>query len=722
MPKLNLLFPMLCLMSASVNAYTVTDFIKVNQIGYRPDDVKVAVISDPQVGFNSALSFNPGNVYQLRDALTDAVVYSGTPVPWNAGAVHDQSGDRVWWFDFSAFTTNGSYYVYDVANAVGSYPFEINECVYAEVLKHAVRMFYYQRCGVPKLAPFSGEAWADGVCHAGNQQDLDCRSVSNPDPSTSKDLHGGWHDAGDHNKYVNFTFGTLIDLLLAYEEDPTAWGDDYGLPGSANGRADLLDEVMYELDWLLRMQNSDGSVLCMVGATSYGEGSPPSADALPRRYGPATTSASYSAAAVFALASMQFAEPYASTLRTAAINAFNWATANPDVTFYNSGSIVSGEQEVDAYGTFSRQFAAAVFLFAATGTTTYRTWIDANYGQLHLMEWGYAYPFEMPQQEALLYYAALPGATISVADAIRTAYTNSLQSWNADNLPAHLNQTDAYRAYLSDQNYTWNSNQTKSVQANMFLAMSVYGLDVPNAGSYDAAAHGFLDYFMGINPLGKVYLSNMSGAGAENSVRSFYHGWFTDGSPLWDEVGVSQYGPAPGYIPGGPNPTYALDACCPGGCGSVENNALCQAPVTPPLGQPAQKSYADFNTGWPLNSWTVTEAGIYTNAAFVRLISKFTELGCVLTDVPADRPQRPLDLGLFPNPAQREVTLSLVAMEGSRFQIELLDMSGRILLSSKADLNRYTRHFTLPLQVAAGTYLIRVTGQTQVASKRLVVE
>lgn len=721
MRQITLLISGLLLISIAAHSYTITEFIKVNQIGYRPDEVKVAVISDPEVGFNSALSFNPGNVYELRDAQTDAVVYTGSPTPWNAGAVHAQSGDHAWWFDFSAFTTIGSYYVFDVANAVGSYPFEINECVYADVLKHAVRMFYYQRCGSPKHAAFSGSAWADGVCHAGSEQDLDCRQFDNTDFSTSRNLWGGWHDAGDHNKYVNFTFATLLDLLLAYEENPTAWADDYQLPGSGNGRPDLLDEVMYELEWLLRMQNSDGSVLSMVGATTYGAGSPPSADVLPRRYGPATTSASYSAAAVFALASIQFAEPYASTLRTAAINAYAWATANPGVTFYNSGTIVSGEQEVDTYGTFSRQVAAAVYLFAATGTALYKNFVDANYQQVHLMEWGYAYPFEIPQQDALLYYAALPNATTSVANNIRNVYTNSLSSWNADNLPSFVNQTDAYRAYVSDQNYTWNSNQTKSNQGNMFLSMNFYGLDAGNSANYTAAAQGFVDYFLGVNPLSKVYLSNMAAAGAENSVRSFYHAWFSDGSPLWDEVGVSQFGPAPGYIPGGPNPTYALDACCPSGCGSAENNTLCQTPVTPPLGQPAQKSYADFNTGWPLNSWTVTEAGIYTNAAFVRLLSKFVDQGCWPV-VSIQNKSAMAHIGLFPNPSQGHVTLNFKAMEGDSFSIEVIDLSGRILHTAQAQLTPNTRLFMLPLNLSSGVYLIKATNTLHTALRRLVVD
>ncbi|MBK7160483.1 MAG: glycoside hydrolase family 9 protein [Ignavibacteria bacterium] len=156
----------------------------------------------------------------------------------------------------------------------------------------------------------------------------------------------------------------------------------------------------------------------------------------------------------------------------------------------------------------------------------------------------------------------------------------------------------------------------------MFADMIYYSLDTLNNQNYRGAALGFINYFHGINPTAFCYLTNMGSYGAENSVNEVYHSWFSDGSSLWDRVGTSAYGPAPGFMPGGVNPTYALDFCCPAGCGSY--NSLCNtALVTPPLGQPIQKSYRDWNTSWPQNSWTITEPGIYTQASYLRLISGF---------------------------------------------------------------------------------------------------
>ena len=180
--------------------------------------------------------------------------------------------------------------------------------------------------------------------------------------------------------------------------------------------------------------------------------------------------------------------------------------------------------------------------------------------------------------------------------------------------------------------------------------MNVYNLNSANATNYINSALGYVNYFHGVNPNSKVYLSNMNSFGAGNSVTQFYHSWFENGSALWDEVGVSTYGPPPGYIPGGPIPSYALDACCPSGCGSTTNNALCSTNVTPPLNQPIQKSYKDFNDGWPIDSWTVTEAGIYTNAAYVRMLSKFCGITTDCSGTGISSSGFLLNAEIFPNP------------------------------------------------------------------------
>ena len=112
----------------------------------------------------------------------------------------------------------------------------------------------------------------------------------------------------------------------------------------------------------------------------------------------------------------------------------------------------------------------------------------------------------------------------------------------------------------------------------------------------------------------------MKAFGAENSVDRFYHTWFAHGSSLWDSASKSKYGPAPGFLVGGANPGYTWAKGCPGlnpGCG--------QAPPSPPVGQPAQKAYADFNEAWPIDSWEVTENSESYQTAYIRLLSRFVK-------------------------------------------------------------------------------------------------
>src|SRR5271169_2669984 len=90
--------------------------ILVDQFGYRPNDPKVAVIRNPQVGYDSAQKFTPGDLYQVRQASDGAVVFSGALTQWNHGATEASSGDNGWWFDFSSVVTPGTYFIYDKSN------------------------------------------------------------------------------------------------------------------------------------------------------------------------------------------------------------------------------------------------------------------------------------------------------------------------------------------------------------------------------------------------------------------------------------------------------------------------------------------------------------------------------------------------------------------------------------------------------------------------------
>jgi hypothetical protein len=117
----------------------------------------------------------------------------------------------------------------------------------------------------------------------------------------------------------------------------------------------------------------------------------------------------------------------------------------------------------------------------------------------------------------------------------------------------------------------------------------------------------------------------MRHAGAEHSAKTLWHFWFPDGSPKWDEVTATTPGPAPGYLVGGPNPHYSIDGCCTDGskCYGASQFSLCAQNWKPPLEQPAMKSYLQFNTGWPINSWPVTENSNGYLAQYILMLARY---------------------------------------------------------------------------------------------------
>ena len=590
--------------------------IRVDQFGYRRYSRKVAVLREPVTGYDAPNPYTPSPVMELRRATDDRVVFSGNIEAWNNGAEHSQSGDKAWWFDFSIYRRPGEYYIYDPLNGISSETFRIADDVYDEVLQQALRVFYYQRCGTAKQLPYAEGGWTDSACHLGPHQDTDCRLVTNPDPSTSRDLSGGWHDAGDYNKYINYADATMHSLLDAYEYAPDVWTDDINIPESGNGIPDILDEMRWELEWFLKMQTADGSVLHKLSVAEWGQSSPPSSDPLARYYAPPTASATISACAVFAHAALVYegeddpsSQAFGMQMRDAALAAWGWLEANPSAipSNYDNAGFLTPAVEDSPYEQEMNMLGAAAFLYELTGDTAYRDWVDTHYLDAHLFQWGYVMAWEETAQRGLLRYARNPQATPDVAAAILDEYQTQMSG--PDVLGKWTSHADPYQAYLQDDDYNWGSNWTKADVGDMYLVMLRLNLDPANKVNYKDAAEGYLHYLHGVNPPGYVYLTNMSAYGAENSVREMYHEWFGDGTD-YDNAETSLYGPAPGYLTGGANPTYSPDGDYQG------------PPIEPPMNQPAQKSYYDWNTDWPENSWEVTEPAIYYQAGYLRLLAQ----------------------------------------------------------------------------------------------------
>jgi hypothetical protein len=600
----------------------LTEHFKIDQFGYPTYAQKICVINDPVTGFDASQAYTPGTTLHIRNANTNALVFSGPSSSWHSGATYDQSGDKLWWFDFSTLTAAGSYYVYDPTNNKHSFYFDIRDDVYDEVLKQSVRMFFYQRSGFAKTEQYAYQ-WNDGASHLGSLQDLDCRLATSPnDASTSKQLQGGWFDAGDYNKYVNFAYEPVHDLLMAYIERPLVWTDDYNIPESGNGIPDLLDEVKWEMDWLRRMQLSNGSVLMKVSVADWSAASPPSADSSPRRYGPAQASATRTACSMFAIGAIAFnmtgipeMQAYADTLETAAVNAWNWLIANPAYSYYNNAGFTSANPEMNEYQQYSAQVGAAVLLYALTNQADYKTYVENNYDDMHPMQWWFWYPWESIIQDLLIFYTTQPGISTSVKDDIRGRFTSSMTN-SSHLLPAYNNTTCGYRAYMNNGDNVCGSNRPRGHTGSIFWNYIHYDLNTDTI-PYRNAALGYINFLHGVNPISTVMLTNMYDYGAEKSANEMYHSWFGDGTP-YDNALNSTYGPAPGYQPGGFNPNYAPDPAYGG-------------TIIPPQSQPSLKSYKDWNTSWPENSWEITETSISNQGSYVKLLSKFVTAPCVKT-------------------------------------------------------------------------------------------
>lgn len=609
--------------------------IVVDQFGYRPDARKIAIVRDPRTGYDAQVDYEPGTTFELVDAASGEVKFQGSPTAWSAGTEHELSGDAVWYFEFSEVTEPGTYFVRDGSTGRRSPHFEIRPDVYRSALKHAVRTLFYQRAGFEKTAEFAKESWADGASHLGAGQDGEARSwLDKTNAATAKDLRGGWYDAGDYNKYTSWHSRYLITLLQAFTEHPAAFGDDYDIPESGNGTPDVLDEVEYGLAWLLRVQNDDGSVFCVQG---LGGASPPSAATQPSYYGPPTTAATLAAAAAYAYAARvlstrseaRYAELVPQLVERAE-KAWTWAVANPAVTYFNndeskqpgSGGLAAGQQEMDDTGRLTWKVEAATYLFERTGKDEYRDFVDNNH-EGAIPSWGVAH-WQVDAQNAVLGYASLPNATASVAAQIKATFKDRVTQVL---LPAHTQQSDAYLSPIDV--YTWGSNHSKAAAGRLLLLANIHdvGLDEQSTSHVDAGAEEYLHYVHGRNPLGLVYLSNTRIAGAEHSVSTFYHTWFSQKSAKWSITTDTSPGPAPGFLVGGPNPSYGLDGCCTDGseCYGSADFVLCSLEVTPPLGQPDMKSYKQFNHGWPANSWSVTENSNGYQVQYIRLLAAYAE-------------------------------------------------------------------------------------------------
>ncbi|MEM6252515.1 MAG: glycoside hydrolase family 9 protein [Cyanobacteria bacterium P01_D01_bin.156] len=571
--------------------------ILVDQFGYRPQDPKVAVVLE---------RIDSEQPYELRNAETDEVIDVIEPIRWAGGALHSQSGEQALWVEFTDLDEPGNYVIVRADGETRSAEFEVSKDVYKDVLIAATKMFFYQRSGYSKREPFADARWTDGAAYIGPGQDTQARFVKEKEnPLSERAMHGGWFDAGDTNKYVTYALQPVHQLLSAYSQNPKIWTDDFNIPESGNGIPDLLDELKFELDWLIRMQDDDGGAFIKLGNIDFDPPSPiPSKDTRPRYYGPKCSSSTIAIASMFAHAAVEMQdipelENYAAELTSRARSAWNWFQSNPVETDCDDGEIKAGDADMTADAQMGTTISAAVYLFAATGDPQYSKYVVENLKLAQPYRDGPWSRYDPWQGDALIFYSQLPNADDALKEKILTDLEDKLLAYHPEAY-GNDDSLDPFRSYMPDEQYHWGSNMTKANYGNMNYDPVMLGIHEAEGPAYAERALGAINYFHGVNPLGTVFLTNMYEYGAENSADEMYHQWFGQGE--FKNARTSKRGPAPGFFMGGPNKNYSGDASIASG--------------------PPMKAYVK-NVEPNVPTYEIIEPAIYYQSAYIKLLSKF---------------------------------------------------------------------------------------------------
>jgi endoglucanase len=538
--------------------------IKVDQVGYPLESVKVALVEAP------------AETFEIRRSSDNAVVFKGKLA---AAEVDPNSGDKVQAADFSQLRQPGTYYL-QVAGVGRSWNFSIAPNVFERTYYTAMRAFYGQRCGIAVDLGSEFPGYSHPICHQHGE--------FSPTSGTSgvRDNIGGWHDAGDYGRYVvnsGITTGTLLWAWELYGKKLN--GISLKIPESGNGTPDILNEARWNLEWMLKMQDVDGGVWHKQTSVYFSGFVSPEKDSLPSMVigtGSApfkSTCATADLASVAAIAARVY-KPYdakfAAQALDAAQRAWAWTEKNPNVIFRNPKGITTGEYG-DSNCTDERLWAAAE-LARTTGQATYSDFFLKNYAQFlptldspPAENWSqvapmglWAYALSKRQGKDATAVAAIKARTVSAAQAV-----------------VDRTRSNPYRTSMKANDYVWGSN---GVAAGYGLYLLMANALQPDR-AYVETARDNLHYLLGRNTFSLSWVTQVG----ENPFQHPHH------RPSAAHGGA----PWPGLLSGGPNAGRA--------------DAILAAL---PAGLPPQKVYSD-----QLASYASNEIAINWQATLVFLLA-----------------------------------------------------------------------------------------------------
>ncbi len=503
--------------------------IRLNQVGFYPNAPKVAII----------LNGNDGDFFiQTTDKK---IVFKGT---LKKSAQPDLGGNYARTADFSSFQKPGTY-ILNIPGVGDSYQFIISNSVHRKVADATIKAFYYIRASIPIQEKYAGK-WQRAGGHP------DTHVLIHASAATAKRPEGtiissprGWYDAGDYNKYIVNSGISTYTLLSLYEDFP-----DYmktvklNIPESGNGLPDLLNETLWNLRWMLTMQDpNDGGVYHKLTNAEFDKMIMPDQATTPRYVVQKSTAATLDFAAVMAQASRIFKQfpqqlpGLADSCLKAAINAWQWAQKNPQVIYDQTGMNQKFSPKVNTgeYGdrNVSDEFIwAASELFVTTKKIKYTTEVNlVPDDRMPLPSWN--------QVRMLGYYSILLNRDLLA----NTGFKETLKLKQnflafADDLIKGTDET-AYKTVIqkNKSNFIWGSN---AVAANQGMAL-VQAYKLTHDKKYLKYALANLDYILGRNGTGYSYIT---GYGSRPTMHPHHR----------PSVADSIVEPVPGLMAGGPNP------------------------------------------------------------------------------------------------------------------------------------------------------------------------
>ena len=531
--------------------------VRLNQLGFQPASAKLAMAADPAT---TALPWTVAD-------LAGTVVARGQTSVFGDDAV---SGDHVHQVDLSALTKPGDYRL-TVGGHTGR-PFAVSADIYRPLARAALNYFYQSRAGTPIEARFAGGTqWARPAGHP--HEVVPCFSGADASGmvwpgcgSYTRDVTGGWYDAGDQGKYVvngGITLWTLQNLVEVERTMPEAKRLTSAPELVPNqGKLDpLLIEARWEMDFLLAMQVPDGThmqlpvspagggrpTLTDVDASGMahhkvadrnwtGMPMPPQSDPEPRLLFPPTTAATLNLAATAAQCARIWRTvdaAYSARCLDAAKRAFAAALRNraiPTGNFTGSGGYGDTSLGDEFYWTVAELFA-----------TTH----DPAYGEALRRVPFFSAPLREPGWNST---AALGTITLALADGAlapsEQAKQRALVIAAADGFLGEEARSGYHLPY-SSTSYGWGSN------GSLLNRAMILGLAARFTGQvrYRDGAVDVMDYVLGRNPLDQSYVSGFGARPMHNPHHRFWA----------HQLDARLPPPPPGVVSGGPNNTAMAD-------------------------------------------------------------------------------------------------------------------------------------------------------------------